>query len=104
MCIRDRMSTLTDLLSSSGRRAINLLTHDQLFSARSAPPPKALPASVAPSSVDLVATATNPVALVVAVTEEDDEPLAVIIRKACSRELSDLGIALNSLNSNIVHS
>ncbi|HKW46973.1 MAG TPA: hypothetical protein VJN70_05995, partial [Gemmatimonadaceae bacterium] len=29
----DQMSTLTDLLSSSGRRAINLLTHDQLFSA-----------------------------------------------------------------------
>src|SRR6266550_3811638 len=33
----DQMSALTDLLSSSGRRAINLLTHDQLFSARSAP-------------------------------------------------------------------
>src|SRR5579864_5464798 len=30
----DQVSTLTDLLSSSGRRAINLLTHDQLFSAR----------------------------------------------------------------------
>src|SRR5688572_20353806 len=33
----DQVSTLTDLLSSSGRRAINLLTHDQLFSARSVP-------------------------------------------------------------------
>src|SRR5918911_382723 len=33
----DQVSTLTDLLSSSGRRAINLLTHDQLFSARTAP-------------------------------------------------------------------
>src|SRR3954468_15240647 len=33
----DQVSTLTDLLSSSGRRAINLLTHDQLFSAKSAP-------------------------------------------------------------------
>src|ERR1700704_2629669 len=33
----DQLSTLTDLLSSSGRRAINLLTHDQLFSARTAP-------------------------------------------------------------------
>ena len=32
----DQLSTLTDLLSSSGRRAINLLTHDQLFSAKSA--------------------------------------------------------------------
>src|SRR5258707_10840488 len=33
----DQLSTLTDLLSSSGRRAINLLTHDQLFSAKSTP-------------------------------------------------------------------
>src|SRR5215208_5258343 len=40
----DQMSTLTDLLSSSGRRAINLLTHDQLFSARTAPMPRAIAA------------------------------------------------------------
>src|SRR4029079_7026694 len=33
----DQINTLTDLLSSSGRRAINLLTHDQLFSAKAAP-------------------------------------------------------------------
>src|SRR5579864_823811 len=33
----DQVSTLTDLLSSSGRRAINLLTHDQLFSAKATP-------------------------------------------------------------------
>src|SRR6185369_11896519 len=33
----DQLNTLTDLLSSSGRRAINLLTHDQLFSARATP-------------------------------------------------------------------
>src|SRR6266568_8422971 len=33
----DQMSALTDLLSSSGRRAINLLTHDQLFSAKATP-------------------------------------------------------------------
>ena len=33
----DQLSTLTDLLSSSGRRAMNLLTHDQLFSAKAAP-------------------------------------------------------------------
>src|SRR5271165_2294403 len=32
----DQMSTLTDVLSSAGRRAINLLRHDQLFNARSA--------------------------------------------------------------------
>src|SRR3954453_7134887 len=35
----DQISTLTDLLSSSGRRAINLLTHNQLFSAKAAPTP-----------------------------------------------------------------
>src|SRR5881397_4314997 len=40
----DQLSTLTDLLSSSGRRAINLLTHDQLFSAKTAPPVRALAA------------------------------------------------------------
>src|SRR5215208_355725 len=40
----DQLATLTDLLSSSGRRAINLLTHDQLYSARTAPPVKLLTA------------------------------------------------------------
>src|SRR3954467_3851988 len=39
----DQVSTLTDLLSSSGRRAINLLTHDQLYSAKT-PAARALPA------------------------------------------------------------
>src|SRR5256714_11545244 len=34
----EQISTLTDLLTSSGRRAINLLTHDQLFSAKSSAP------------------------------------------------------------------
>src|SRR6478609_9128206 len=33
----DQLSTLTDLLSRSGRRAMNLLTHHQLFSAKTAP-------------------------------------------------------------------
>src|SRR5918997_3203335 len=33
----EQLNILIDLLSSSGRRAINLLTHDQLFSARTAP-------------------------------------------------------------------
>src|ERR671938_705459 len=45
----DQLSTLIDLLSSSGRRAINLLTHDQLFSARTAPRPALPPAAPAPS-------------------------------------------------------
>lgn len=77
----DQLNTLTDLLSSSGRRAINLLTHDQLFSARAA-------AKAAPE-VNL---------------DDDDDPLAVIIRKACSRELTDLGLIFNSLNIKVVAS
>src|SRR5881628_1244978 len=92
----DQVNTLTDLLSSSARRAINLLTHDQLFSAKSAPrvltagssastavvtaPPRQLPATTSgvPANMDTL--------------EDDDDPLAVIIRKACSRELTDLGL------------
>src|SRR5918912_3045324 len=47
----DQLSTLIDLLSSSGRRAINLLTHDQLFSAKTAPAPRALPAGAPGAAV-----------------------------------------------------
>src|SRR4051812_12374074 len=43
----DQMSTLTDLLSSSGRRAINLLTHNQLFSAKATPASALLAAQAA---------------------------------------------------------
>src|SRR5213595_344909 len=90
----EQLSTLTDLLTSSGRRAINLLTHDQLFSAKSSArgPRTNLPA---------VASAP-PTALVEA--EDDDDPLAIIIRKACSRELTDLGLGFNSLNIKVVQS
>ncbi|HZU96542.1 MAG TPA: SPFH domain-containing protein [Planctomycetota bacterium] len=66
----EQLATLTDVLSSAGRRATNLLRHDQLFNAR---------------------TGTNNGPC------EDDE-LAVIIREACSRELRDLGLTFNSLN------
>jgi flotillin len=91
----DQLNTLTDLLSSSGRRAINLLTHDQLFSAKTAPKPKAvLPVVVVPASTELVPFGV----------EDDDDPLAIIIRKACSRELTDLGLVFNSLNIKIVQS
>lgn len=72
----EQLNTLTDVLSSAGRRAINLLRHDQLFNAR--------PATPAPDE-DLVDRG------------EDDE-LAVIIKEACSRELLDLGLSFNSLN------
>src|SRR5690349_7492614 len=101
----DQMSTLTDLLSSSGRRAINLLTHDQLFSARTAPVGRALPAASSSASSALVAAGAPPLPAILAdVADDDDDPLAVIIRKACSRELMDLGLAFNSLNIKVVQS
>jgi flotillin len=101
----DQVNTLTDLLSSSARRAINLLTHDQLFSARTAPrlgsgggAPTAL-AVVAPRAITVSDGGPNMDTL-----EDDDDPLAVIIRKACSRELTDLGLIFNSLNIKVVQS
>src|SRR3954463_12450294 len=102
----DQLNTLTDLLSSSGRRAINLLTHDQLFSAKSAPVPRSLTAGDSASTAVVQAhrvpsemTAAENQAL-----EDEDDPLAVIIRKACSRELTDLGLIFNSLNIKAVQS
>jgi flotillin len=101
----DQLSTLTDLLSSSGRRAMNLLTHDQLFSAKSAPNSRALlpagtggtlPARIQPAAITVN---SEPMSL-----EDEDDPLAVIIRKACSRELTDLGLIFNSLNIKVVQS
>lgn len=92
----EQLSTLTDVLSSAGRRAINLLKHDQLFNARSGPSA----ASAAASSFSGTGTA-----LAVAQSRElalnargDDDELAVIIKDACSRELLDLGLSFNSLN------
>src|SRR6201994_1378681 len=81
----EQLSTLTDVLSSAGRRAINLLKHDQLFNARSGSAPTAA----------LATTGTTDLAL--PPRSEDDE-LAVIIKDACSRELMDLGLSFNSLN------
>ena len=76
----EQLQTLTDVLSSAGRRAINLLWHDQLFNARSGSAP-----------------ATGAAAAALVKRGEDDE-LAVIIKDACSRELLDLGLTFNSLN------
>ena len=114
----EQLSTLTDLLSSSGRRAINLLTHDQLFSAKSAPRPAILKVAAAAAPDALPAGPNAPAALPVrgdetnralatvdhADDEDDDDPLAIIIRKACSRELTDLGLIFNSLNIKVVQS
>ena len=101
----DQVNTLTDLLSSSARRAINLLTHDQLFSAKSAP--RVLTAGSSPSSA-IVAAPPRAVTVQesgnIEAIEDDDDPLAVIIRKACSRELTDLGLIFNSLNIKVVQS
>jgi flotillin len=102
----DQMNTITDLLSSSGRRAINLLTHDQLFSAKG--PSRVLSAVTAGNSASTAVAPPTPRALVATQTneslEDDDDPLAVIIRKACSRELTDLGLIFNSLNIKVVQS
>ena len=84
----EQLSTLTDVLSSAGRRAINLLKHDQLFNARS---------TLSPSSAALATVAATSTDLAVPGRGEDDE-LAVIIKDACSRELLDLGLSFNSLN------
>jgi flotillin len=105
----EQINILIDLLSSSGRRAINLLTHDQLFSAKTAPRlPASSPGSalaqqdevtraLAPSASPHVGRNGEPV-------DDDDDPLAIIIRKACSRELTDLGLSFNSLNIKVVQS
>jgi flotillin len=82
----EQLSTLTDVLSSAGRRAINLLKHDQLFNARSA--------AAAPTTA-IVPAAAQSTALA---RSGDDDELAVIIKDACSRELLDLGLSFNSLN------
>src|SRR5215210_2462066 len=112
----DQENILIDLLSSSARRAINLLTHDQLFSAKSAPQLY----SGRGDRAELAAGTSQSTALQIAADqsnamtrgaeaalqgmEDDDDPLAVIIRKACSRELTDLGLTFNSLNIKVVQS
>jgi flotillin len=78
----EQLSTLTDVLSSAGRRAINLLKHDQLFNSRTGNSTALAPV---PEKAALVARG-------------DDDELAIIIKDACSRELMDLGLSFNSLN------
>lgn len=104
--IGEQNSTLTDLLTSTGRRAINLLHHDELFNAKAgassvktaAPPaPSTVPAMRAAPGDDLLAT-------VASMASDDDDRLAIIIKSACSRELQDLGLVFNSLNIKEVQS
>ena len=90
-------STLTDLLTSTGRRAINLLHHDELFNAKvSFPVDAANPGEQAAAIV-------KPIASLIP-SAEDDDRLAIIIKSACSRELQDLGLMFNSLNIKEVQS
>ena len=96
----EQINILIDLLSSSGRRAINLLTHDQLFSAKTSPARLASGAHAGGTAVAQVERAQ----MAMVPMEDDDDPLAVIIRKACSRELTDLGLIFNSLNIKVVQS
>jgi len=90
----DQLQTLTDVLSSAGRRAINLLKHDQLFNARTA---TSAPTPTPPPSTALTIPGMSGLPGFPATQTEDDE-LAVIIKDACSRELLDLGLTFNSLN------
>ena len=83
----EQTAILTDLLTSTGRRAINLLHHDELFNARTRP--------------DGV---LEPLEGLNLATVEDDDRLAIIIKSACSRELQDLGLVFNSLNIKEVQS
>jgi flotillin len=91
----EQLSTLTDVLSSAGRRAINLLKHDQLFNARSGGAP---PSSTALAVAGSTALATAGSAAEAPPGRTEDDELAVIIKDACSRELLDLGLSFNSLN------
>lgn len=91
MTIPVQTSTLTDLLTSTGRRAINLLHHDELFNAKVSFGPTGIPQE--PNS-----QVSAPL------SAEDDDRLAIIIKSACSRELQDLGLVFNSLNIKEVQS
>lgn len=90
----EQTSILTDLLTSTGRRAINLLHHDELFNLKA-------PSQSAPPVTAILPESTSSLAL--AATEDDDR-LAIIIKSACSRELQDLGLVFNSLNIKEVQS
>lgn len=85
----EQLATLTDVLSSAGRRATNLLRHDQLFNARS-------PALPVAQAAPIPLPAVHGKALIEQRGEDDE--LSVIIKEACSRELMDLGLIFNSLN------
>lgn len=95
----EQTSTLTDLLTSTGRRAINLLHHDELFNAKIGYPITSDAQAGQPAPLPVVSTPTA-----LATSGEEDDRLAIIIKSACSRELQDLGLVFNSLNIKEVQS
>jgi flotillin len=99
MPIGMQTSTLTDLLTSTGRRAINLLHHDELFNAKVSFPVDAGAPDQTPALVKPVPSNVPGIPSV-----DDDDRLAIIIKSACSRELQDLGLIFNSLNIKEVQS
>ncbi len=105
----EQMGTLTDLLTSAGRRAVNLLKHDQLFSAVEATKEmaEATHPSLGPGTAlsSVRSTSSDPSFPVVRLADDEDEdPLAIIIKRQCSRELHDLGLTFKSLNIKVVNS
>ena len=99
----EQTSTLTDLLTSTGRRAINLLHHDELFNAKAGASSRPLPDPSQSSPGTVLASKYQGDVLATIANEEDDR-LAIIIKSACSRELQDLGLVFNSLNIKEVQS
>jgi flotillin len=98
--MQEQMGTLTDLLTSAGRRAVNLLKHDQLFSAMTiTPEAEPEPSTALAPSMPSAISPTRGV-----LDDEDEDPLAIIIKRQCSRELHDLGLTFKSLNIKVVNS
>ena len=97
----EQTATLSDLLTSTGRRAVNLLNHDELFSSKAQ---RDSEVQMPSTDVTRISTAPAEVARYATVPVEEDDRLAIIIKGACSRELQDLGLVFNSLNIKEVQS
>ncbi|MBC8141681.1 MAG: hypothetical protein H7Y38_09610, partial [Armatimonadetes bacterium] len=90
--IGEQTAILSDLLTSTGRRAVNLLNHDELYSAKTR------------ADGTVMSSSESAASSLVSGSIEDDDRLAMIIKSACSRELQDLGLVFNSLNIKEVQS
>ncbi len=110
---QEQTATLSDLLTSTGRRAVNLLNHDELFSTKTqrdtgaggSPVSAVAQNPLAPAGQAPPRRPINDIARALdTVPVEEDDRLALIIKGACSRELQDLGLVFNSLNIKSVQS